>query len=46
MVKVKAKTERVLKTPEALTFAKKDDNNVELIIGWENTMARFLITMN
>lgn len=47
VVKVKAKTEKTPKVLEALsmTFAKKDDKNVDLIVGWENTMARLPITM-
>lgn len=47
VVKVKAKTEKTPKTLEALsmTFAKKDDQNVELVVGWEDTMARLPITM-
>jgi hypothetical protein len=47
VVKVKSKTEKTPKTLEALsmTFAKKGDKTVDLIIGWENTMARLPITM-
>ena len=47
VVKVKAKTEKTPETLEALsmTFAKKDDSNVDLIVGWENTMARLPIMM-
>lgn len=47
VVKVKAKTEKTPETLEALsmTFVKKDDKNIHLIVGWENTMARLPITM-
>ena len=47
IVKVKSKTEKTPKTLEALsmTFVKKDDENIHLVIGWEDTMARLPITM-
>lgn len=47
VVKVKAKTEKTPETLEALsmTFAKKDEKNIHLVVGWENTMARLPISM-
>ena len=48
VVKVMAKTEKAPSTLEALsmTFVEKGDNQIELVIGWENTMARLPITVN
>lgn len=45
VVTVKAKTEKTPTTLEALsmTFVEKDDKTVELVVGWENTMARLPI---
>jgi hypothetical protein len=47
VVKVVASTEKTPKTLEALsmTFVEKGDNQIELVIGWENTMARLPITV-
>jgi hypothetical protein len=46
-VKVVAPTEKTPETLEALsmTFVEKGDNQVELVIGWEDTMARLPITI-
>lgn len=48
VVKVMAKTEKTPSTLEALsmTFVEKGDNQIELVVGWENTMARLPITVN
>ena len=48
IVKVMAKTEKTPTTLEALsiTFVEKGDNQIELVIGWENTMARLPIKVN
>jgi hypothetical protein len=48
VVKVMAKTEKTPSTLEALsmTFVEKGDNMIELVVGWENTMARFPIQLN
>ncbi|PHI18569.1 hypothetical protein CEQ90_17265 [Lewinellaceae bacterium SD302] len=45
IVKVTASTEKTPETLEALsmTFVDKGDGNLELVIGWENTMARLPI---
>ncbi|MEM9928738.1 MAG: DUF2911 domain-containing protein [Bacteroidota bacterium] len=45
VVTVKAKTEKTPTTLEALsmTFADKGSGNIELIVGWEDTMARLPI---
>jgi hypothetical protein len=47
IVKVMAKTEKTPSTLEALsmTFVEKGDNQIELVVGWENTMARLPITV-
>lgn len=47
VVTVKAPTARTPETLEALsmTFAKTGDNTVDLVVGWENTMARLPITV-
>lgn len=47
VVKVVAPTEKTPETLEALsmTFVEKGDNQVELVIGWEDTMARLPITI-
>lgn len=48
VVKVIAKTEKTPSTLEALsmTFVEKGDNEIELVVGWENTMARLPIKVN
>lgn len=48
VLKVVAKTEKTPSTLEALsmTFVEKGDNQIDLVIGWENTMARLPITVN
>ena len=47
VVKVKAETEKTPKTLEALTYAFVDRGNglLDLVLGWENTMARLPIEM-
>lgn len=48
VVSVTAKTEKTPSTLEALsmTFVEKGDNQIELVVGWENTMARLPIQVN
>ena len=48
VVKLEVPTEKTPETLEALSmaFVEKGDNQVELVIGWENTMARIPITIN
>ncbi|TXF87589.1 DUF2911 domain-containing protein [Neolewinella aurantiaca] len=48
VVKVKAKTEKTPETLEALsmTFVEKDNKNIDLVVGWENTMARLPIVLS
>jgi hypothetical protein len=48
IVKVMAKTEKTPSTLEALsmTFVEKGNNQIELVVGWENTMARLPIQVN
>ncbi len=48
VLKVVAKTEKTPSTLEALsmTFVEKGDNQIDLVVGWENTMARLPITVN
>ena len=43
-----AKTEKTPSTLEALsmTFVEKGTNQIDLVVGWENTMARLPITVN
>jgi len=47
IVTVKASTEKTAETLEALsvTFDKKNENEVHILFGWENTMARLPITI-
>lgn len=47
VVKVMAKTEKTPSTLEALsmTFVEKGTNQIDLVVGWENTMARIPITV-
>ena len=48
VLKVIAKTEKTPSTLEALsmTFVEKGTNQLDLVVGWENTMARLPITVN
>lgn len=47
LVTVVAKTEKTPETLEALsmTFVEKSSNEIELVVGWENTMARLPISL-
>ena len=48
LVTVRANTERTAQTLEALsvTFDKKNDGQVDILFGWENTMARLPVSLS